>query len=192
MLEILVVMAAIAIGIAAARRRGSSRARMSKYIRGMISEDIDLGTLAARTAVLESTATVVDTTRVTSIEVMYSLANFTPTADVGPIMVGVAHSDYTLAEVEAFIELASSWTAANLVNREISNRLIRRIGTFEIPALATESAVLNDGKPIKTKLNWRLSEGQGLNFWAYNLGESALVTTTPNMHLEGHANLFGQ
>ncbi len=172
-------------------KRGS-RARMSKYIRGMISEDVSLGTLAARTAVLESTATVVDTTRITSIEVLYALAGMTPADGQGPIMIGVAHSDYTLAEVEAFIELASSWSQANLVNREIGNRLIRRIGVFEIPALATESAVLNDGKPIKTKLNWSLAEGQGLNFFAYNLGESALATTDPNLHLEGHANLFRQ
>lgn len=165
---------------------------MAKYIRGNIAEDVALGTLASRTAVLESTPTVVDTTRVTSIKVLYTLSGLTPAANSGPIMVGVAHSDYTLAEVEEFIELASSWSAANLINRERSNRLIRRVGVFEIPALSTESTTLNDGKAIRTKLNWRLSEGQGLNFWFYNLGEAALVTTDPNVHLEGHANLFGQ
>lgn len=165
---------------------------MSNYIRGNLTEDVPLGTLGARTAVLESTPTVDDTTRVTSIKAIHSLSGLTPIENVGPIMIGVAHSDYTLAEVEEWIELGSSWSQANLINRERGNRLIRRIGVFEIPALPTESTTLNDGKALRQKLNWRLAEGQGLNFWAYNLGEVALQTTDPNWHIEGHANLFTQ
>ncbi len=161
------------------------------YIKGNIDLNANLGTLAGVTAQAVPTQdTVSERARVTSIDCAYALSNFTPTADVGPVIIGVAHGDYSQAEIEEWIELSTGWDVADLVSREISSRLIRRIGVFEDPDSAAGVAVLNDGKPIKTRLNWGLNSGQGLDFWVYNSGSAAFVTTTPDLMIKGHANIF--
>jgi len=110
--------------------------------------------------------------------------------NIGPIMCGIAHSDYSDAEIEAWIESSTkSWNRGALAEQEIDNRLIRRVGIFT-PIVSLGAEVLNDGKPIKTKLNWPLMSGQGLKVWAYNMGSSPLATTDPNFHVQGHVNLF--
>ncbi len=190
MLEILVVMAAIyAICMAKAKRR---RRRMSKYIPGSVDQNINLGTLAAGTAILSATQVVKERTRVSSIDATYILSGMTKTDNVGPLEVGVAHSDYSLAEIDAFLERLTSWDEGDKVSQELSNRLIRRIGVFDVPADPGEAVALNEGKKIKTKLNWILNAGQGLNFFVYNMGSGALATTDPNVHINGKANLWPQ
>ncbi len=174
----------------AKRRAGGKRRSMGRYVKGNIDEDFALGTLAANTAVLEASDVVGDRMLISSVDVAYTLAGFTAADNVGPVEVGFAHSDYTLAEIEGFLELTTSWNEGDLVDREISGRKIRRIGVFDTPASAGESYTLNDGKPIKTKLNWILNAGQGLNWWVYNQGGASFATTDPNMHITGHANLW--
>ncbi len=148
-------------------------------------------TLAAATAVLATTDTVDDTTFITSLKASWSLEDFTDGAGIGPIVVGVAHSDYTLAEIEEWIELTTGWSQADMVSKEISGRRIRRVGTFATDASSgVDVSVLNDGRPIRTKLNWSLSEGQGLSLWAYNSGSNAIATTVPRVHVEGKGNLW--
>ncbi len=177
-----------------AKHPGRTNARrFGRYIKGNIDIDAALGTLAPKTAVLVASDTVVDRTLVSSIVATYSLSGLTQAENDGPIEVGVAHSDYSLAEVEAFLELDTSWSETDLTDREIMTRKIRRIGVFDTPSqevTAGGAYTLNDGKPIKTKLNWIVTDGQGLNFFHYNLGTSALATTDPNGNIRGHANLW--
>ncbi len=172
-------------------KHGKGRRKSFKnYIPGNVQLDIVLTTLAAGTGVLTSTDLVDDTTRISSVVATYSLEDFTDGAGIGPIICGVAHSDYSLAEVEAYIELTTGWSQADMVSREISARRIRKIGVFATDGGGTTVSVLNDGRPIKTKLNWEVSEGQGLNFWAYNTGSNAIATTVPRVHVEGKGNLW--
>jgi len=175
MLEILVILIAMII----MARRPTRRRRMGRYIRGNIDENLGLGT-----------ETVNERTLVTSIIASWSLSNWTPAEGRGPVVVGVAHSDYTDPEIEAYIENTGSWNEGSKVEQEIGRRKIRRVGQFDIPSGATVSAVLNDGKPIRTKLNWILNQGQTLRYWAYNQGTLAIATTIPDVRLQGHANLF--
>ncbi len=173
----------------AAKRRG--RSSMSGYIRGNIDLNYNLGSLAAADVLTQAVQDVVsERTRVTSIVCSYGLSNYTPTADAGPLIQGVSHSDYTDAEIEEWIELATGWDVGDRVSREVSSRLIRRIGTFQSPPTAGDFTELNDGRPIKTRLNWPLETGQNLKFWTYNTGGQALATTTPDVSVAGHANLF--
>ncbi len=166
---------------------------MGRYIKGNIDIDFVLGTLAANTGVVQQTNDQVrERTLVTSVDVSYGMLGFTIIDNVGPIEVGLAHEDYTLAEIEEYLELTTSWDEGDRISREISSRLIRRIGVFEPKEAGLGSEMLNDGKPIKTKLNWILNSGQGLKFWAYNQGSAAVATTDPNIHIVGHANLFPQ
>ncbi len=163
---------------------------MNNYIRGNIDIDLSLATLAAKTGLFAATDTVIDRMRVSSIKATYSISDFTQSAGAGPVEVLVAHSDYTLAEVEQFIELGTSWSEADLIDKEIQSRLIRRIGVFDSPPQAAGAYTLNDGKPIYTKLNWSMTNGLGLNFVLYNRGTGAIATTDPNVNISGHANLW--
>ncbi len=188
MLEILVVMAAIyAIVMASKPRR---RRSMGRYIRGNIDINQALGTLASQTGILAASQVVSERTLVSSIDCIYALAGMTAGDNIGPIEVGVAHSDYSLAEVEACLERTNSWKEEDKIAAELSSRLVRKIGVFEVPSTTGESFTLNDGKSIKTKLNWILNAGQGLNFYFYNTGGQPLATTDSNGHVEGHANLW--
>ncbi len=172
-------------------RNKRPKRRMGKYIRGTIDEDLDLGTLGTKvviSAVMDET--VDERMLISSIVAAYTISNWTPVASAGPILVGIAHSDYTDAEIEAFLETTGSWNEVDLVQQEVSKRKIRRIGIFDTPDAATDSAVLNDGKAVKTKLNWILGQGQTLRVWAYNLGTASVATTVPRIHVAGHANLW--
>ncbi len=83
----------------------------------------------------------------------------------GPVVVGYCHSDYSVAEIKEAIEIANSINVGDMVAQEKANRKVRIIGTFQG---AETSEVLNDGKPIKTRLNWLLPIGKAVNIFAYN------------------------
>ncbi len=164
---------------------------MGRYLKGNVDERIDIGTLAANTLLKQDMGgTVIERTLVSSIVATWSLKDFTPAAGQGPLLVGVAHSDYTAAEIEAYLETSGSWTEGAKIQQEIAKRKIRIIGTLKGGAVLGQGDVLNDGKPIKTKLNWILVTGQTISVWAYNQGDAAYATTDPDLTVQGHANLF--
>ncbi len=169
------------------------RRRMGKYIRGTVDETTALTTIGANAAIKgDFDEVVIERTLISSVVAAYSLSEFTAGAGIGPIVVGIAHSDYSAAEIEEWIETTSSWSEADKVQQEISNRLIRRIGVFEVLLGDTSglAKVLNDGKLIKTKLNWILNTGQTISLWGYNQGGTAAATTVPLLKAQGHANLW--
>ncbi len=163
-------------------------------MKGQIDHTLSLGTLAATTLVGSVlTDTMVESGRISSLVATWALKELTEAAGDGPITVGLAHSDYTDAEVEETVELTNSWDPGNMITRERANRKVRIIGTFRSApggGGGVGTAILNDGRPIKTKLNWGLTTGDTLRIWAYNEGSSALASTVPNLHVIGHANLF--
>ncbi len=170
---------------------GKHGRKFRKYLGGPIDEDNDLGTLSAKSAVRFAIADVVtEKAWLSSIDATWALQNLTLATDDGPIMVGVAHSDYTVTEIEEWIENATGWSEADLVAKEVSGRKIRKVGIFDAPPTAAEDTVLNDGKPIHTRCGWMLMTGQGLALWAYNLGDSNLATTDPNLFTQGVAHLW--
>lgn len=150
--------------------------------KGPINASFALATLASNDVLSGNLAGTVDRNcRVTSIEATYSLHNLT--AGEGPVVVGVSHGDYTDAEIEEALEAGSGgWTKADKVSAEQANRLVREIGTFS--GEATEET-LNEGRPIKTKLNWGLATGQQLKIWAWNKSGGPL-TTGSSVKATGH------
>ena len=166
------------------------RRKFRRYIRGNIDQRFSLGALGIETLVGENNGdSVSESTFISSLKATWAMANFTKAAGDGPILVGVAHSDYSDAEIEAWVELQSGWNVPDLVSRETSARLIRRVGVFDIPIDTGDAVVLNDGRPIHTKLKWSLSSNQTLKFWAYNTGASALTSGTVVL-INGFANLW--
>ncbi len=167
------------------------RRKFRRYLRGNADELLALGTLASRTLVsVAFDETVAERAFVTSLIATWSMENFTDNAGDGPILVGVAHSDYTSAEVEEWIENAISWREGNMIGQEVGRRKVKIVGTFFATGPSASVEALNSGRPMKTKLNWILSAGQTLQVWAYNLGTSALATTDPQIHVQGHVNIF--
>ncbi len=163
-----------------------------KYLKGILTEDMQLGTLASKALVAQiSSDTVVESTWLSSVKCTWAISDLTPADGAGPIMVGVAHSDYSATEIEEFIENANSWNEGDLVAQEIAKRKIRIVGIL-VPEVAgaVGDGRLNDGKPITTKCGWILTTGNGVDIWAYNMGDVALGTTDPQVSVNGHANLW--
>lgn len=166
---------------------------MGRYIRGNVDETLALGGLANRTLVAVSfDEAVSERTLISSLVASWVMDDFTAGIDIGPIMVGVAHSDFTAAEIEEYIEQQASWSEADQIGQLIAKRKVRIAGIFGHPGAGsgTPHAVLNNGNKFKLKLNWILNAGQTLDLWAYNLGTASVATTIPDIHLQGHANLW--
>ncbi len=148
-----------------------------------IDVDIDIGTagLAAKdlvAALMSETAD--DNFIATSVSATYTLTleQAAQPNSLSNIAIGLAKSDYSAAEVETWIENSTGFKRADLVAQEISRRMIKNIGTFmpvSVTAAELVSTVLNDGLPIKTRLNWRIVEDTTLLFWVYNGGENNVV-----------------
>lgn len=165
---------------------------MNRYIRGSIEHtqvvSVPLATKVAASAVFDEDVN--ERTLVSSVVATYTLTAVTPVIGQGPMICGLAHSDYTTGEIEAYLENDGSWNEGDLVAKEISGRKIRRVGAFDVADDQVDGFTLNDGKPIKTKLNWILLQGQSLESWVYNAGLVSFITTTPTLTINGHANLW--
>ncbi len=171
--------------------RKPTKRKFRRYLKGKVNMSFNLTALAAKDAVSQAIAdTVSERTWVSSIKAVFSLSEFTPGNDIGPVLIGVAHSDYTAAEIEQWIENSGSWTEGNKVEQEIARRYIRQIGVFETPDDAADSVSLNDGRMLRVKCGWILNSGQTCSIWAYNQGSSAIATTVPQLNIDGHCNLW--
>ncbi len=167
------------------------RRKFRKYLKGQIDNAFNLGTLAANTLIGDDVDDVLtEKAYLSSVKATWTLSAGTAGPTVGPVLVGVAHSDYSDAEIEAWIENVSGWEEFNEVQQEIAKRKIRRVGILKVPETASLQAELNDGKPITTKCGWMLGTGQTVRIWAYNMGVGAFATTDPVVHTQGHANLW--
>ncbi len=177
------IIAAVAGGMAARKKR-----RFRPYLRGNIDETQQLGsTLAANTGIRKAVTDVLDQRAwLSSVVLTWTMTNFTSGDGQGPIMVGVAHQDYTLAEIEEWIETQASWSRGDKIAQEINGRKIKTVGTI----IQTNNGQLNDGKPVRTKCGWQLEVGQTVALWWYNTGSNALSTTDPDCETLGHANLW--
>ncbi len=164
---------------------------MAGYLKGNVEETLSLGTLAVRTLVADTwDESPEEQTRISSIVCTWALDQLT--GPQGPILFGIAHSDYSDAEIEEVLENVASWDAGSKVEQEIAKRLVRTIGIFKSNNVAGEvsDAEFNDGRPMKTKLNWKLNSGDTLKMWAYNVGSVNLSGTAPILLCNGHANLW--
>ncbi len=171
-----------------ARRRGR---KYRRYLRGIIDAEISLGTLGPNAVVANNEANVLtESAFLTSVKATWSLIDFTAGTQDGPIVVGLAHSDYSDGEIEQWIENTLSWDQGDMIGQEINKRKIRRVGVFQNLSTVTAGAdALNDGRPITTKCKWGLNTGDTVRFWAYNTGTGTL-TTGALVKINGFANLW--
>ncbi len=190
-----IIMIAVAIIGALLAKRGGRRRR---YIRGNIDSDEFLGSsLAANTGIrFAFSGVLTEKAWISSVRAVYSMTNYTVAQNAGPIQVYLAHSDYTLSEFEAWRELtgSSSWTEGGLTEQEINRRgrKIKLVGQFgpTSTSVPTDTHLLNGGRPITTKLGWVGTTGQTVAVIFYNTGTAAMTTTSAEMQIQGHANIW--
>jgi len=95
----------------------------------------------------------------------------TLTSNEGPITIGFAHSDYSDTEIKECLEQSGAISLGGKVEQEQANRLVRVIGV-----VSDLEPMLNNGNPVKTKLNWKMTIGDTVQLFAYNDNSSALTT----------------
>ncbi len=171
MMEIIIL--GIVITMLMAKKRG--RRRNKNFAVLQASNSIVLATLATFDVLGEElfggNQTLLENYRAYSVDVLASIVDLT--AGEGPITFGVAHADYTDAEIEEALE-TNFLGPANLTQKEKMGRMVRRIGQFDGE---TTHQRLRDGKPIRVKLGWDLHSGtEGIRFWAYNETGNTLTT----------------
>lgn len=167
------------------------RRRYRRYQGAKLDLQLQLATLGPSVLLsLIVPNTVNDTTWVSSVKAVYGVSNVTAVAQTGPILMGWAHSDYTDAEIEEWVEAANSWDTGDKINQERSRRKVRQIGLLHGGVGVAPPTVLNDGMPVTTKLGWYLESGDTLKFWVYNSGTVAYATTSPLVTVNGKANLW--
>ncbi len=165
------------------RRRGRKRPLFVPVIDGQLA----LGALAASDVAKGNLGSVLDQECwAISIDTIISTTNIT--AGDGPLLVGVAHSDYSAAEIEEWIEEASSWIKSNKIGQERARRKIRTIGIFRGNL---DEEIMNDGRMLRTKLGFALEDGQTLAFWGYNQSD-VVFTTGGTVNIHGKAYLRPQ
>ncbi len=171
MILVYILLILIAIG---ATKHPKRRRRRSRVRPLRVSEQLALGAQTSESVVKGNfDDSVSEKTFLLSLEANWSYSEHTP--DQGSITVGIAHSDYTAAEILEWYDATSAWDTGNLVAQEQNRRKIRQVGVFS-GALAQGD--LNDGKSIKTPLKFIVETGATLQIWAISHDTSTLTSGT--------------
>ncbi len=156
------------------RRRGGRK----RYLK--IQDSMVVGALVAGDLVAEDLADTVDD-KVFALWFKGTVALTGNTAGEGPLQVGLAHSDYSAAEIEEALEAVGNWDEGDLVAREQGKRRVRSVGEF---AGLDAVEVLNDGKALFIKMMFPLENGITLKTWARN-NTGSTRTTGGNVRFSG-------
>ncbi len=159
----------ILILIGAAKRRRRSRGR---FVALPFNTQQALGTLADETVVsADLTTNLAEDFYAISVDIVATVAD--GSAGDGPIEIGVAHDDYTAAEIKEFIDVNLT-DPDNKIDQERSRRLIRRLGS--IVELTNAPQVPRSGDPKRIPLRFILGDGHTLSAWVMNHTGSAMTT----------------
>ncbi len=160
-----------------AKNHGRGRRRRSFNLRRVrVASGFAVGALAALDLIAGAIIPVAtDPYRLMSTDLTYKITDLGSASDDGQEF-GLAHSDYSDAEIEECLESQASIDLGDKVAQEQANRLVRSIGTFTGDGLSGGDKNVNDGLPIKTKLNWHMSTGDALRLWIRN-GSGVIWTT---------------
>ncbi len=162
--------------------------RRKAWKRVELSAVISVGALAAADVIGSTTTSDTASDNYFATSAVVSMVWEVPTDSLeGPLLVGLAHGDYSDSEIEEYLENAAGFSRDDLVGTEIARRKIRKAGII-VARGANEDSQLNDGKAMRIKLGFLINEGKSLKFWAYNVG-SATLTTGTQLELQGE--MFG-
>ncbi len=164
-----------------AKRKPKRRFNLRKV---RVAANVTIGALAAF-GVVKGTIIPASTNpyRIVSSKLSYQIVDLGAGIDDGQ-EIGVAHGDYSATEIEECIEAAASIDIGDKVVQEAANRLVRTIGFANGPAIADGSLTVNEGRPVKTKLNWKVGIGDTFDAWIRN-GSDTVYTTGATLAVVG-------
>lgn len=123
--------------------------------------------------------------RIVSSELAFQVVDLGAVIDDGH-EVGLAHGDYTASEIEECIEAATSIDIGDKIAQEQANRLVRTIGFAKGAGPVVDgSLAVNLGRPVKTKLNWKIGIGDTFDAWVRN-GSDTVWSTGSTLSIIGH------
>lgn len=160
-----------------ARGHGRGRRRRSFNLRRVrVAASLAVGALDP-SDVISGTITNVTPSplRIISAHLTFGLSDLGATADDGQEF-GIAHSDYTAAEIEECLEAAGSIDLGDKVSQERANRLVRSVGQMTGAPGTGAGLSWNDGRPVKLKLNWVLTVQDSLVAWVRNASGTVYTT----------------
>ncbi len=166
-----------------ARNRKPTRRFNLRKVR--IAAAVTMGAVAALDVVAGTIhPTPVNPLRAVSLKASYMWSGIAAPADDG-MEFGIAHSDYSAAEIEECLEASAAIDQGDKIAQERANRLVRTIGMMSGSGPATDGQrAYNNGRPVKVKLNWLLGIGDSLIGWARN-GSGVVWTTGSELLVQG-------
>ncbi len=166
-----------------AKRRPKRRFNLRRV---RIQSSLSIGALASADLISGNvTNNTSDRLTFVSLDASFGIGDHAAVADDGYAF-GLAHSDYSAAEIEECLESGGAMAIGNKVERERANRLVREIGMINASSGGTVSGGLeyNEGKPVKVKLNWRMGAGEALQLWVRN-NSGTIYTTGSTLQISG-------
>ncbi len=134
------------------------------------NSSLTIGALAALDVVSGSVLATSDSKyRLLSMRFTPVWQNIVGSAD-GGMMFGIAHGDYTAAEIEECIEATTSISPGDKIANEKANRMVRILGTIvnDGGGVPGQDSSFNQGRMTKVKLNWPIQIGKTVTQWVYN------------------------
>ncbi len=182
MLEIFLIIVGILIPLGAVKRRSSKRRSRLAVIN--VNEVITLSTLADGAVISVDSDPFGREFYWISADLFWQLDGII--SGQGPIIVGLAHNDYTDVEIAENLNITGMEDPGDKIAQERGRRLVRRSGQF---AAINVNEVLNDGMVKRTKAGWTLTDGFSAAFFAQNKS-GATLTTGASVRLSG--KLYGR
>lgn len=167
---------AIAFGLALLAGLAKHRRRKRRPLNVLSTDNVmSLGALAADTGILapltSGSVNLGENYWCTSIDLWLTVRG--ASVGEGPVSIYVCHSDYSLAEIEEYIEGTTQFSPLDLVGREIARRKIRLVTTIAQTAVNIE---VNEGRPYRVPIRWMCHGGTtGIVLCAYNTDTTQLT-----------------
>jgi len=165
-------------------KKGKSRRKFNlRPVR--VNSGLGVGALASADVISSAITNVAaNNMRVTSAHLAYSWADI-QALDDDAMAFGLAHGDYTAAEIEECLEAGGAMDKGDKIALEQSNRLVREVGQIGGHVEEVGGGIsFADGRIVKTKLNWNLSIGEALQAWVRN-NSGAVYTTGSTLSISG-------
>ncbi len=146
---------------------------MGKFQPISVSKSFALLTLASETGILTSLTTDPASEGYYAVSTDLNVSWDSPTAGEGAIDIWITNNDWSLVEVEEYVEATTGFDRGDMRAQEIQRRgrSIRKIGS-----LTPEANNLNDGNMTRTKFRQYIAEGSTLQLMLYNAGPAPLTT----------------
>ncbi len=141
-------------------------------------EQVTLGTLASKTAILGSAKlAITEDFRMLKTKVFASIQDATAVEGDGPMIIGICNGELSASEVTECINAEGPLGPDDAVPRERAERAVFPMFAIGFQDDASPMHIVNnDGNPIVHKNPWTYRNANGWNWFAFNMGGSALTT----------------